>query len=109
MLDAVDTGSAPGTLVRFAGQAVADLPTSKSVHLLGLSDLINVLRLMDGPPTEIVLLGVQPESTGWGTVLTPAVEAAQGDLVEAALKQISQWSEEITAFSALAGMSLVAP
>ncbi len=102
-------GAASGTLVRFAGQEVAALPTSKSVHLLGLSDLINVLRLMDGPPTEIVLLGVQPESTDWGTALTPAVEAAQGDLVEAALKQIALWGEEITAFTALVGLSLVAP
>ncbi len=108
VLDAVDTGAAPGTLVRFAGQEVNDLPTSKSVHLLGLSDLINVLRLMDGSPTEIVLLGVQPESTDWGTALTPSVEAAQSDLLEAALKQITQWGEEITAFTALAGLSLVA-
>jgi hydrogenase maturation protease len=75
ILDAVDTGAPPGTLVRFAGPDLARLPTSKSVHLLGLSDLINVLLLMEAPPMEIVLLGVQPASTDWGTMLTPAVEA----------------------------------
>ncbi len=106
VLDAVDTGSAPGTLARFMGQELADLPTSKSVHLLGLSDLLNVLQLMDEPPMEIVLLGVQPQSTGWGTALTPAVEAAQSDLVEAALKQIVQWRAEIDALMTLAGQSL---
>jgi hydrogenase maturation protease len=88
VLDAVDTGASAGTLTRFEGQEVIDLPTSRSVHLLGLSDLIQVLRLMDAPPMEIVLLGVQPESTEWGTVLTAAVEGAQAGLVEAALGQL---------------------
>jgi hydrogenase maturation protease len=91
VLDAVDTGASPGTLTRFQGDEVLDLPTSKSVHLLGLSDLIQVLRLMDAPPMEIVLLGVQPESTEWGTALTAAVEAAQEGLIEAALVQLAHW------------------
>lgn len=100
VLDAVDTGAAPGTLVRFAGQELARLPTSKSVHLLGLSDLINALLLMEAPPIEVVLLGVQPESTDWGTDLTRQVAFAQGDLVEAALTQIVYWNKEIVARTA---------
>jgi hydrogenase maturation protease len=39
-LDAVDTGVTPGTLVRFEGDELAHLPVSKSVHLLGFSDLM---------------------------------------------------------------------
>jgi hydrogenase maturation protease len=95
-LDAVDTGIAPGTLVRFAGRELADLPVSKSVHLLGFSDLMNVLRLMGAAPKEVVLLGVQPESTDWGTALTPHVDAAQNGLVEAAMKQLAQWAENFS-------------
>jgi len=76
VLDAVDTGIAPGTLLRFEGQQVDDLPVSKSVHLLGLSDLMGALRLIDAAPEKVVLLGVQPASTDWGTVLTPEVEPA---------------------------------
>jgi hydrogenase maturation protease len=45
---------------------------------------------------EIILLGVQPESTDWGTALTPAVEAAQSGLIEAALEQIKRWTKEIS-------------
>ena len=96
VLDAVDTGATPGTLTRFAGQELMHLPTSKSVHLLGLSDLINVLRLMDAPNTEIVLLGSQPKSTDWGTALTPMVEASQKELIEAALRQIAEWVRDPT-------------
>ncbi|WP_049961192.1 hydrogenase maturation protease [Pseudacidobacterium ailaaui] len=99
VLDAVDTGAVPGTLTRFAGQELMHLPTSKSVHLLGLSDLINVLRLMDAPSMEVVLLGSQPESSDWGTALTPAVEASQKGLIEAALRQIEEWVRDPTGLS----------
>ncbi|HTZ60441.1 MAG TPA: hydrogenase maturation protease [Acidobacteriaceae bacterium] len=91
-IDAVDIGAPPGTLVRFAGQELTGLPVSKSVHLLGFSDLINVLLLMGAAPTEIVLLGVQPASTDWGTSLTPAVESARKKLAEAAMRQIAEWA-----------------
>ena len=96
VLDAVDTGGVPGELKRIEGPELAQLPTSKSVHLLGLSDLINALRLMGAPEMEVVLLGVQPGSTDWGTALTPAVEASQADLVEVALAQLEQWTKETT-------------
>ncbi|MGD0797106.1 MAG: hydrogenase maturation protease [Acidobacteriaceae bacterium] len=91
-LDTVDIGAQPGGLSRFSGAEMSTLPTSKSVHLLGFSDLINVLRLMDAAPEEVVLLGVQPSSTGWGTELTPAVAAAQPALIELALQQITLWT-----------------
>ncbi len=90
-IDAVDVGSTPGTLVRFSGPQIADLPVSKSVHLLGFSDLIGVMRLMNAAPEEIVLLGVQPESTDWGTELTSKVKAAQESLLEAIAAQVADW------------------
>ena len=100
VLDAVDTGIAPGTLLRFEGQQVDDLPVSKSVHLLGLSDLMGALRLIDAAPEKVVLLGVQPASTDWGTVLTPEVEPARHALLQAALEQLAQWTVEASALVA---------
>jgi hydrogenase maturation protease len=90
-LDAIDAGVVPGTLLRFADDEIADLPVSKSVHLLGFSDLIGAMRLTGSAPAEIVVLGVQPAIIGWGTELTPVVEAALPRLMEAALNQIAQW------------------
>ncbi len=95
-LDAVDVGAAPGTLVRFAREELMSLPVSKSVHLLGFSDLMNVLLLMEAAPKEVVLLGVQPESTDWGTTLTPPVQAAQKQLAQAAIEEIARWVETIS-------------
>lgn len=90
-LDAVDTGVAPGTLCRFADEELANLPISKSVHLLGFADLLGTLNLLEDFPAEVVLLGIQPESTDWGIRPTSAVDAAVNDLVEAALAQVSDW------------------
>ncbi|MGA8161828.1 MAG: hydrogenase maturation protease, partial [Acidobacteriaceae bacterium] len=94
-LDAIESGAAPGTLLRFAGEEIADLPVSKSVHLLGFSDLIGAMRLTGNAPAEIVVLGVQPEKIGWGTQLTSTVEAALPELVESALAQVEQWRAEM--------------
>lgn len=97
VLDAVDAGEAPGTLMRFRDEAVDKLPHGRSVHLLGLADLVGALRLMDRAPREVVLLGVQPQETGWGTQMTPPVEAAIPRLVEAALAAIGDWLKAVPA------------
>lgn len=96
-VDAIDAGAEPGTVLRFAGEAIADLPASKSVHLLGFSDLIGAMRLTGDAPEEIVVLGVQPSRIEWGTELTGTVERAFPLLMEAVLQQITIWAREIAA------------
>lgn len=94
-MDAIDAGAEPGTVLRFAGEAIADLPASKSVHLLGFSDLIGAMRLTGDAPEEIVVLGVQPSRIEWGTQLTGTVERAFPLLIEAVLQQVSEWTREL--------------
>ncbi len=96
-LDAVDAGVRPGTFLRFEGEEIDKLPVSKSVHLLGFSDLMGALRLMDAAPVEVVLLGLQPASVDWGTALTPVVETAQDKLMESTIAQLFRWSSDISA------------
>jgi len=89
VLDAVDANEPPGTLMLFRGEAIEALPCGRSIHLLGLADLLSALRLTERAPHEVVLLGIQPESTGWGTQLTPTVDAALARMIDAALGQIA--------------------
>jgi hydrogenase maturation protease len=92
-LDAVNSGSAPGTRVRMTGKGLLGLSGGWSVHQLGVANLIAVLALASTKPQDIVVLGVQPAITDWGTSLTSAVEASLPQLVEAALAQLRQWQE----------------
>ena len=52
-------------------------------------------RLTGSAPSEIVVLGVQPEIIGWSTQLTATVEAALAALIERAIAQVSRWAQEI--------------
>ena len=92
VLDAIDTAQPQGTLMRFDGAALAGLPGKASVHQLGFADLMVALHLLDKQPGEIVILGVQPGSTDWGTELSPAVQSAIPSLVESAIAQLEMWA-----------------
>jgi hydrogenase maturation protease len=88
VLDAVDVGQPPGTLVRMSSQEVQTLPSQGSVHQLGVADLLVALRVLASRTPEVVLLGVQPASTEWGTELSPAVAAALPALADAAVAEL---------------------
>jgi hydrogenase maturation protease len=90
VLDAVDVGQPPGTLVRLSGQELQALPGKGSAHQLGVADLLVGLRMLARQQPTVVLLGVQPATTDWGTELSPAVEATIGSLVEAAVAELTR-------------------
>jgi len=103
VLDAIDVGEAPGTLVRMANEDLRGLPGAASVHQVGLADLLATLPLVSTTPREIVLLGVTPLSTDWGTELTAPVAAALDGLVEKAIALLADWARESSLDRALAG------
>ena len=88
VLDAVDIGQPPGTLVRMSSQELQTLPGKGSVHQLGVADLLVALRVLARQQPTVVLLGVQPATTEWGTELSPAVGAVMGSLIEAAVAEL---------------------
>jgi hydrogenase maturation protease len=88
VLDAVDFGQPPGTLVRMSSQELQALPSKGSVHQLGVADLLVALRVLARRQPTVVLLGVQPATTDWGTELSPSVMASMDFLVEAALGEL---------------------
>jgi len=93
VIDAIDAGEPAGTLLRFEGKALKGLPGKASVHQLGFADLMVALQLLGDSPEEIVVLGVQPESTEWSAELTPAVHRALAPLVECVISQLKSWKE----------------
>ncbi|MFZ3332192.1 MAG: hydrogenase maturation protease [Candidatus Acidiferrales bacterium] len=93
LLDAMNSGNTPGTLARLTGSDLLGTTGGRSAHQLGVADLIGALFLVSTAPQDIVVLGVQPAYTDWGTSLSPEVQAALLPLVDAALAQLQLWKE----------------
>jgi hydrogenase maturation protease len=98
LVDAVDTGEPPGTLVRLHGEAVRDAVRERlSVHQVGVADLLDAARLIGSYPESVVLLGLAPGSIRLGFERTPAVEAAIGKLVSAVVREVASLGYELVA------------
>ena len=92
VVDAVETGGPPGTLIRLTGDEInIAFRTKLSPHQMGLQDLLLVAELQGFAPEELLLLGVQPEEIGMGTELTPTVAGRVEPLVAAALQELERW------------------
>lgn len=88
VVDAINTGANPGTLVRLEGEEVAfALSTKVSPHQIGFKDLLAVAELMGYKPMETVLLGIQPENLSLGTELSPSVAARYNELKQLVLTE----------------------
>lgn len=97
VVDAVETGGLPGTLVRLTGEEInIAFRTKLSPHQMGLQDLLLVAELQGFAPEEMILLGVQPGEIGMGTELTPAVAAQVEPLVSVVLKELAAWGIEFS-------------
>ena len=88
VIDAIDSGEIPGTLIRICGEDLNSLPTNSNVHQLGVSDLLVALRMLADRQPDVVLLGVQPENTDWSPELSPGVAATIDSLAEAAIQEM---------------------
>ena len=97
VLDAVETGQEPGTVVRLAGDEIPlAMATKLSPHQMGLKDLLSVAALLGCAPGEMVLWGVQPASVELGTELTPPVAARLDLLVSRVLEELAAWGTAAT-------------
>jgi hydrogenase maturation protease len=79
IVDAANLGEMPGTVRVIDGAEVdrylADNPCS-SVHEVGLIDLLQMMALANQAPRLCALVGIQPESIGWGIEMSRAVAAS---------------------------------
>jgi hydrogenase maturation protease len=96
LVDAVRTGSPPGTLVRIDGEDVMDAVRDRlSPHQIGVADLLDAARLIDCYPTTVTLLGLAPESIDLSVVRSNAVDASLDELVEAIVREVQSLGYEM--------------
>jgi hydrogenase maturation protease len=77
IIDAVASGSAPGSVVKLEGGDVPRFFTTKlSPHQVGLCDVLATLAIMDEAPKETIIIGVEPAKLRLDMELSPEVSAA---------------------------------
>lgn len=90
VLDAVQTGDLPGTLVKMCDK---DVPVYFGIkvtfHQLGLADVLATLELSDEQPDHVTVLGLVPESLELSLDLTDQVQSRLDELVEAAAAELA--------------------
>ena len=94
-LDAMILGKKPGTVTVLQGE---DMDTHLrnqrgSVHEVGLSDLMDALRLRGELPDHRALIGIEPANMDWGTEPTPQVAAAVPQAAELARELVRAWRD----------------
>lgn len=92
-LDAMKLGFPPGTVTVLRGEDMdAHLRNQHgSVHEVGLSDLMDALRLRADLPGNRALIGIEPENMDWGTQPTARVAAALPRAVRCARSLVREW------------------
>lgn len=96
VIDAAELASPPGTVETFSGTGMdrfLGANRKRSVHEVGLLDLLAVTHLTGDLPPRRVLIGIQPETLDWGEELSPTVMAALPTVCARAQAQIQAWQK----------------
>lgn len=94
IVDAVEMGKEPGTLLRLEGDEVPSyLSIKMSPHQIGIPDMLFAAKLKDLYPRNVVLWGVQPAVLDTGLELSPQVAAQVDALVGKVVEQLVQWGD----------------
>lgn len=94
VIDAADLNAVPGTLGLFEGAAMDGFLHSsrrRSVHEVGLIDLLDMARLQDCLPLRRALLCIQPLHIDWCETLSAPVAAALVEAGRMAAATLERW------------------
>ena len=96
-LDAMILGKEPGSVTVLQGEAMdAHLRNQRgSVHEVGLSDLMDALRLRGELPIHRALIGIEPADMNWGTEPTAPVAAAVPEAASIAQRLVREWRADL--------------
>jgi hydrogenase maturation protease len=94
VLDAAQMSAPAGTVTLFEGaemDAFVGSNRKRSVHEVGLLDLLAVAALGDRLPARRALIGIQPDRIDWADVPTPVVASAIPRACWIAQQLIERW------------------
>jgi hydrogenase maturation protease len=96
VLDAAQLNAPSGTVQSFEGPAMDEFlgRPRRSVHEVGLCDLMNMAQLSGCFPQHRALVGIQPEFIDWSETCSPPVATALDDAAERAVALVRRWNLE---------------
>lgn len=96
IVDAAELDSPPGSVSLFENEALDDYlgrGKRRSVHEVGLLDLLAITHLTGDLPARRALIGIQPQKVDWGEHPSPAVEAAIPQACDMTRELIRTWQQ----------------
>lgn len=96
VVDAARLGEEPGT-VRVLTDAEMDAHLARggrSVHEVGLLDLMDITRLAGRMPAPRALIGIEPGAVDWGDAPTPAVATGIGQAAAEVRRLLHTWNSQ---------------
>ena len=97
VIDAAQLDGEPGNVRLFEGGQMDDFIASgskRSVHEVGLVDLMSMVRLRGGLPERRALVAIQPGQMGWGEAPSAPVACAIDEACELVDELLERWRNE---------------
>ena len=94
VLDAAEMKASPGSVAVYEGERMDEFLGSerkRSVHEVGLLDLMALAALGGRLPEKRALIGIQPQSIDWSEEPTPTVAQAIPEACARARELIARW------------------
>ena len=97
VFDAAQIGAEPGQIHVFEGEEVDNFLKSGrcSVHEVGFADLMDIARLEGHLPQRYALIGIQPETLGWGDALSETVRRSMPRAAGNAASLVHKWARPL--------------
>ena len=95
VIDAANIDGEPGALALYEGRAMDGFLKStrrRTVHEVGLIDLMDMARVRDCLPARRALLCIQPLRIEWSEALSTPVLRAMPDAIRVARAQLRRWN-----------------
>ncbi|MBT3389180.1 MAG: HyaD/HybD family hydrogenase maturation endopeptidase [Chloroflexi bacterium] len=92
VLDAVNTGKTPGTVVELKKE---DIPLFRGIkmsdHQITFQEVLGLAKIRDKFPQNLHLIGAQPADLSIGVGLSPTIEAVMPEIIERTISILKTW------------------
>ncbi len=94
VVDVINAGETPGTLIDLEGSTLMRHEQVMSVHDLGAGELLGALHVMEAWPRRVRVVGLEPKAIELGLELTEPVAAGVPGLLERIVGHLAEWQRE---------------